>query len=115
MKIGRHYQLGVPFGLGKSESAEPGKASLLSGQVLWSTQGLSRDGVRQLQAAAQAGEATALHLLGLAHFRGQGVEKDLVEARRLQQEAARLGVAEAQFELSLLLAQGLGGKKDARG
>jgi len=56
-----------------------------------------------------------MHVLGLAYFRGQGVAQDLARARALQAEAAERGFLEAQFELSLLLAQGLGGKRDLRG
>ncbi|HEX8108827.1 MAG TPA: hypothetical protein VF516_13940, partial [Kofleriaceae bacterium] len=60
-------------------------------------------------------EGLALHWLGLAHFHGHGVEKDLARARALQLEAAARGVVDAQLELSLLLAQGIGGRRDARG
>lgn len=73
------------------------------------------DDLAVLRAEAQAGRGEALHLLGLAHFLGQGTPRDPVEARRLQREAARRGVVDAQFELSLLLALGLGGAVDARG
>ncbi|HEY2903163.1 MAG TPA: hypothetical protein VGL59_21450 [Polyangia bacterium] len=68
-----------------------------------------------LIASADAGDGDAQHRLGLACFHGQGVEKNLAAARRLQRAAAEQGVVDAQFELSLLLAQGLGGPVDARG
>ena len=96
------------FGLG------PGNPLLL-GQILWSTQGRWQEGVELLCAAAEAGEAEALHVLGLAFFRGQGVEKDDLAARELQRAAAIRGLPAAQFELSLLLAQGIGGPIDERG
>jgi TPR repeat protein len=90
-------------------------AVLTLGRVLCAIESTAAEGVSWLAAAAQVGEPEALQLLGLAYFRGQGVEKDLARARRLQTEAAERGVIDAQFELSLLLAQGLGGKLDARG
>jgi TPR repeat protein len=64
---------------------------------------------------AATGDAEALHVLGLAFFRGQGVEKDLAMARTLQLTAALRGLPDAQMELSLLLAQGLGGEVDVPG
>lgn len=53
-------------------------------------------------------------MLGLATSRS-GVARDLAEARRLHRQAARAGIVEAQFELSLFLSQGIGGKRDRRG
>lgn len=91
------------------------EAELMLGKILWSTQGSEREGVELLSALAAAGEAEALHVLGLALFRGQGVDKDLAAARDLQLAAAMRGLPDAQFELSLLLAQGLGGEVDSRG
>lgn len=74
------------------------------------------EGIELLYAAAQAGDPKALHVLGLACFRGhQGVEQDLVASRDLQLAAATRGLAEAQFELSLLLEQGIGGPQDPDG
>lgn len=60
-------------------------------------------------------DAAALYLSGLAHFRGEGVKKNFAIARKVQTEAAKLGAVEAQFELSLLLAQGIGGRRDIKG
>ncbi len=91
------------------------RVALIIGRVLCAIESMAAEGVSWLAAAAQAGEAEALHLLGLAHFRGRGTARDLARARQLQTEAAERGVIDAQFELSLLLAQGLGGKRDARG
>jgi TPR repeat protein len=91
------------------------QAALLFGKILWSTQGSHREGIELLRVAAEAGEAEALYVLGLACFRGQGVEKDLAAARELQLAAAMRGLPDAQFELSLLLALGLGGEVDAEG
>jgi localization factor PodJL len=91
------------------------KAALTLAKILWSTQGSEREGVELLSTLAAANDAEALHVLGLACFRGQGVEKDLAVARELQLAAAMRGLPDAQFELSLLLAQGLGGEVDARG
>ena len=90
-------------------------AALILGRVLWGIGATAAEGVAWLFTASQAGEAEALHLLGLAYFRGQGVDRDLARARQLQVEAAERGVVDAQFELSLLLAQCLGGARDGRG
>lgn len=68
--------------------------------------------IRSLIALAATGQGDAQYRLGLAYFRGDGVDKNLATARRLQRAAAEQGVVDAQFELSLLLAQGLGGKVD---
>jgi len=81
-------------------------------KILWSTVGSEREGAELLSELATAGDTEALHLLGLAFFRGQGVEKDLAAARRLQLAAAIRGLPDAQRELALLLAQGLGGNVD---
>jgi uncharacterized protein len=91
------------------------EATVMLGEILWSTEGSRQEGVELLRAAAEAGEAEALYVLGLACFRGQGVEKDLAAARELQLAAAMRGLPDAQFELSLLLALGLGGEVDAEG
>jgi TPR repeat protein len=88
---------------------------LMLGKILWSTQGSHHEGVALLCAAAEAGEAEAMYVLGLACFRAQGVEQDLAAARQLQLAAAMRGLPDAQFELSLLLALGLGGEVDAEG
>jgi TPR repeat protein len=91
------------------------EAAQVVGRLLWAIEGSAAEGVKWLRTAAEAGEAEALHLLGLAYFRGQGTEKDLARASQLQRQAAKRGVVDAQFELSLLLAQGIGGKRDLRG
>ena len=127
-----HYQRGLPFHLGPRAALDDGPehvidllrvaagrgargAALRLGRLLLATVGAAEEGVKWLRAAADAGEAEALHLLGLAHAEGAGAKKNLALARRLQKEAADRGVVDAQFELSLMLAQGLGGKVDARG
>ncbi len=89
--------------------------ALLLGKILWSTQGSEHEGVELLCAAAEAGDAEALYLLGLACFWGQGVEKAFEAARELQRAAAMRGLPDAQFELSLLLELGIGGEVDAEG
>jgi len=75
----------------------------------------SMEGIELLCAAAPSDDAQALHVLGLAFFRGQGVEQDLAASRRLQLAAATRGLADAQFELSLLLDQAIGGRRDRTG
>ena len=69
--------------------------TLRVGKILWSTQGTEREGVELLCAAAEAGEAEALYVLGLACFRGQGVDRDLAAARELHLAAASHGVLDA--------------------
>lgn len=103
MKSAPHYERGLPFGL--AVEGATGSAPVAPPITPWLT---------SPEAATRSGQGDALYLLGLAYFRGQGVERDLATARRLQREAAERGVVDAQFELSLLLAQGLGGKVDAR-
>ncbi len=97
-----------------AERGAPG-AALLLGRIGSATAGAEANGVRWLRVAADAGETEALYLLGLACFEGRGVERDHVAARELQLAAAMRGLPEAQFELSLLLAQGIGGPVNARG
>lgn len=97
-----------------AERGAPG-AALLLGRIESATAAAEVNGVRWLRVAADAGDAEALYLLGLASFHGRGVERDQVAARKLQQEAAERGAVDAQFELSLLMAQGIGGPIDAQG
>jgi TPR repeat protein len=64
--------------------------------------------VRQLQRAADLGEAQAQHGLALCHLRGDGVAKDLAESVRLFLLAAAQGHAPAQSSLGLCYAVGQG-------
>ncbi len=102
-------------GAARRRGAVEQRAALRLGKILWSTPGSQREGLELLCAAAQQGEAEALHLLGLACLHGQVVARNAAAARELQRAAANCGLPEAQFELSLLLAQGLGGPIDVRG
>jgi len=70
------------------------------------------ESIALLRELTDAGDAEAMHLLGLLHFRGQGLDRDFVRARELQQRAADGGALDAAFELSLLLRQGIGGPPD---
>jgi uncharacterized protein len=88
------------------------RAGLLLGRLLLSLRGQTARGVHWLRIAAKADLAEASYLLGLAYFRGLGVEADAGEARRLHRLAAEHGDADAQIELSILLDQGLGGPRD---
>jgi TPR repeat protein len=91
------------------------RAALVLGRILWSTRGSEAEGAHWLRAAADADEREAVHLLGLAYLRGQGVRKNLTRARKLQLAAAQAGLPDAQYELSLLLDRGSGGPIDAAG
>ncbi|MBX9825573.1 MAG: sel1 repeat family protein [Xanthobacteraceae bacterium] len=58
---------------------------------------------------AEAGDARAQSILGLAHYRGRGgVPQDLDEAARWFRQAADQGDATAQFYLGLMYAEGRG-------
>jgi TPR repeat protein len=91
-----HYQRGLPFALGGPGTTARGR------------------GPPKKSLAETARDAIKLYLLGLAYCHGTPTEQDLQEARRLHAIAAERGVVDAQFELSLLLQQGVGGKRDAR-
>jgi TPR repeat protein len=94
-----HYQRGIPFQLADIRGERAAEIARL---------------IATLHADAADGNGEAQHLLGLAYFRGEGVERDPEQARQLQLAAAQAGVVDAQFEVSLLLAQGLGGNRDTR-
>ena len=48
--------------------------------------------------AADGGSAIGMYYLGLAHLAGQGVEADPAAGLEWLEQAARLGMSEAQFE-----------------
>src|SRR4051812_30718774 len=110
-----HYEQGLPFSLGQPAQASAAITAAAAGLRAAVGERNPARALRLLRAIAAAGLGEALHVMGLAYFRGDGVARDLATARRLQTAAAERGVVDAQFELSLLLAGGLGGRADARG
>jgi TPR repeat protein len=55
----------------------------------------------------------AHHLLGLMAYNGRGRPKDIQESLRLHQQAARLGNADAMFELYVFSMNGIGDRETA--
>lgn len=64
-----------------------------------------------LRRAAQKGVAPAQYDLGKLYERGNGVDRDLIEARGLIQKAAEAGHIGAMYDYALFLAEGEGGPK----
>jgi localization factor PodJL len=65
-----------------------------------------------LDRAAQTGLAPAQFRLGSMYEKGQGVRKDVAEARRLYVAAAEKGHAKAMHNLAVLYAHGINGAPD---
>lgn len=64
------------------------------------------------QEAAAKGDAAATVLLGMMHYKGQGVAKDYGMALKLWQDAARKGNAKAQNNIGMAFQNGTGVTKD---
>ncbi|GAB4525072.1 MAG: hypothetical protein Tsb0019_27150 [Roseibium sp.] len=64
--------------------------------------------------AAAAGNTRALVSLGLLHELGQGVPRDLSQARSLYEQAYRNGSSDAAINLAVLLYSGDGGDRDVQ-
>jgi len=64
-----------------------------------------------LRRAAQKSVAPAQYELGKLYERGQGVDRDMIEARNLIQKAAEAGHVNAMYDYALFLAEGEGGAK----
>ena len=77
--------------------------------------GLPRDiaEARRLTAlSAEAGDAQAMHNLGVYFFRGEGGAQDLASAAQWFRKAAAAGVVESQYNLGLLYQSGSGVRRD---
>lgn len=61
---------------------------------------------------APAPSAEALRTLAIAHEHGEGVERNPEQARQLYCQSARLGDAQAQYNLGWMYANGRGGARD---
>jgi len=66
------------------------------------------------EAAAQAGSAEGMHLLGALYYQGHGVAKDLTRAVELFSKAANLGYAPSLSNLGLMYSMGDGVPKDLK-
>jgi len=64
------------------------------------------------EAAAAAGDATAMNLLGVQYYLGAGVQRDFAVARQWFESAALKNDLNAQCNLALLYLRGLGGTQD---
>jgi TPR repeat protein len=62
--------------------------------------------------AAAAGDATAMHKLGLLFEEGQGVAQDYAAARGWYEKAAAKGLAESMYNLGILDEFGRGVAQD---
>jgi len=78
--------------------------------------------VKALERQIYRGNLVAARQLGLMYRDGKGVVRDYARARKLLKTAAeaheiriayRFGIAEAQYELAVMLRDGIGGKADA--
>lgn len=64
--------------------------------------------------AAEGGYALAQYRLGVLYQIGQGVPKDLAEARRWFGAASDAGLREAEFNYAIMLETGTGGARDPK-
>lgn len=64
------------------------------------------------QEAAAKGDATALLVLGMMHYKGQGLSQDYSMALKYWQDAARKGNARAQNNIGMAFQNGTGVTKD---
>lgn len=108
--MGQAYKLGkgVPQDLKRAEAwyrkaAEQGhiKAADTLGLLLFQS-GRKGDALPFLQASAERGEPRAMYILGIAHFNGDGLNKDWVRAYALMTRSAASGLEQAQRSLSTM-------------
>lgn len=108
--MGQAYKLGkgVPQDLKRAEAwyrkaAAQGhiKASDTLGLLLFQS-GRKADALPFLQASAERGEPRAMYILGIAHFNGDGLNKDWVRGYALMTRSAASGLEQAQRSLSTM-------------
>lgn len=87
------------------EGVTPARRAL--GEVLLSSQGRRREGIRWLQAAADSGDGLAAFDLGKAYFQGVGVARDFVAAQHWFAKASGDG-GRAAYYLGLIYRNGYG-------
>jgi len=83
----------------------------LLGRVNWALEGYE-EAVRQYRMAIEGGYPMAVHAMGLAYYKGQGVEKNNAMSRKMMIRAAELGLVIAMRDAGQLLAKGVGGPKE---
>ncbi|HET6972292.1 MAG TPA: SEL1-like repeat protein, partial [Phenylobacterium sp.] len=96
-------------------SGEPRAQLYLADLLDRGERGFARDPVearRLVSVAADAGDAKAMHNLGVYEFRGEGGPVDLPSAVGWFRKAAAAGVVESQYNLGLLYQSGSGVPKD---
>ena len=71
------------------------------------------EAIRHYDKAAERGDTTSMHNVGVAHHLGQGARKDVAEARRWYERSAGLGGASSARSLGLIYARGEGVPRDA--
>src|SRR5437867_2574556 len=69
-------------------------------------------GITRLRTAAERGDVTAQHELGVRYFTGDGIAQDFGQAARWIRTAADSGLASAQSDLGELYKIGLGVRTD---
>lgn len=72
----------------------------------------AEDGIDQLRANAEKGDAQAQTLLCLRYLNGNGVAKDPVEAVKWARKAAEQGFAKAQLIVATMYSEGAGVPRD---
>lgn len=82
-----------------------------AGEAAWQ-RGEHAAALAQWLPLAEAGHARAQFAVGLAHERGQGVERDPATAARWYRRAAAQGLADAEYNLALLYLDGRGVEQD---
>ncbi|WP_430397985.1 tetratricopeptide repeat protein [Ferrovibrio sp.] len=69
--------------------------------------------IAQLRRDAEAGDANAQYMLGVAYVRGEAVARDLTQAKIWLERAATQDDGEPSFRLGVYHAMGIWGKRDA--
>src|SRR5688500_18839442 len=85
---------------------------LLIQAIALSGAGRNAEAVALLREVASTGDPEALGVLAEATWRGGLVQQDPVDARRLYEQAAEKGHANASLIITNLLASGVAGKQD---
>jgi TPR repeat protein len=108
----RAGDLGTAEATLRAMAASDADAAAWLGAVLLD-RGASRDGLRYIQRAADAGSSEGAHRLALVYAQGlAGTPRDEVRALQLFQKAAAAGHTRAQINLGILYMRGLGVQRD---
>lgn len=93
-------------------AAKPGDAAKSYQRALEAMREDPVSGAALLRQAADQGYAPAQYRLSKAYERGEGVTKNLAEARRWTERAAKAGNRKAMHDLAVFYAEGEGGRQD---